>query len=91
MAGLAVAARVGQLRAREAELQVRVQKALADIRRLQALLPICAWCKKVRDDAGYWKGIEAYLQDHGVAEITHGMCPECLARYDPHAGGPSGT
>lgn len=90
VAGLAFAARVRRLRAREAELQVRVQRALADIRQLEGLLPLCAWCKKVRDDAGYWKGIEVYLRDHGVADVSHGMCPDCVARHFPGAADPGG-
>lgn len=59
--------------ARNAELQ----RALAEVRRLSGLLPICAWCKKVRDDKGYWKQIEAYVQEHSEAAFSHGICPEC--------------
>jgi hypothetical protein len=40
------------------------------------LIPICAWCKKIRDDTGYWQQLEAYLRDHSDAELSHGICPE---------------
>jgi hypothetical protein len=43
-------------------------------------MPICAWCKKVRDDSGYWSQIEVYLKEHTEAEFSHGICPECRAK-----------
>jgi len=55
-----------------------LQDALTKIKRLQGLLPICASCKKIRDDKGYWNELEAYISDHSEAEITHGFCPDCL-------------
>jgi DNA-binding NtrC family response regulator len=54
-----------------------LQKAFAEIKTLSGLLPVCAWCKKVRDDSGYWSAIEVYIREHSQAEITHGICPEC--------------
>jgi PleD family two-component response regulator len=58
----------------------RLQEALDNIKTLKGLLPICANCKKIRDDQGYWKQIEAYIEDHSDALFTHGLCPECLKR-----------
>jgi len=55
-----------------------LQDALVKIKRLRGLLPICASCKKIRDDKGYWNELEAYISDHSEAEITHGFCPDCL-------------
>ncbi|MCG8617235.1 MAG: hypothetical protein MI802_13530 [Desulfobacterales bacterium] len=55
----------------------RLEKALSDVKTLTGLLPICAHCKKVRDDTGYWNQIETYIQEHSEAEFSHGMCPEC--------------
>jgi len=55
-----------------------LQDALSKIKRLQGLLPICASCKKIRDDKGYWNELEAYISEHSEAEITHGFCPDCL-------------
>ena len=53
-----------------------LQEALATIKTLQGILPICASCKKVRDDKGYWKQIESYISEHSEAEFSHGYCPE---------------
>jgi PAS domain S-box-containing protein len=54
-----------------------LQDALASIKTLKGLIPICASCKKVRDDEGYWHQVEVYIQDHSDADISHGICPEC--------------
>ncbi len=51
--------------------------ALSKVNTLSGLLPICAWCKKLRNDEGYWKSVEEYISEHTGAEFTHGMCPEC--------------
>ncbi|HSR99155.1 MAG TPA: two-component regulator propeller domain-containing protein [Kofleriaceae bacterium] len=69
--------RVRQLRVRAAELHQRVQEAIGELKVLSGLLPICAWCKKVRDDGGYWSKIEAYLAARTDAQFTHGICPDC--------------
>ena len=53
---------------------------------LRGLLPICAWCKKVRDDQGYWNQIEAYIATHSQAEFSHSICPECDAKLQEPAG-----
>jgi PAS domain-containing protein len=67
-----------------------LQKALADIRTLRGLLPICAGCKKIRDDKGYWQGLEQYLSEHAEVQFSHGLCPDCLGKYYPAAeGGPA--
>jgi PAS domain S-box-containing protein len=58
-----------------------LQDALANIRTLRGLIPICAWCKRIRNDRGYWEQLELYLGDHSDAEFTHGMCPDCLTKY----------
>ncbi len=55
-------------------------RAKDEVSRLSRLLPICAWCKNVRDDEGYWRQIEAYMSAHSGAEFTHGICPPCEAR-----------
>ena len=60
-----------------------LRSALANIRTLEGLLPICASCKRIRDDKGYWNQIETYISRHSRAEFTHGICPECFARLYP--------
>lgn len=54
-----------------------LEEALAKVKTLEGLLPICAWCKKVRNDTGYWEQIERYISAHSNAAFTHGVCPEC--------------
>ncbi|MFH0823678.1 MAG: response regulator, partial [Pseudomonadota bacterium] len=61
----------------------RLQGALAEVKRLSGLLPICASCKKIRDDKGYWRQIEAYIRDHSEADFSHSICPECAKRLYP--------
>ena len=60
-----------------------LQEALAKVKTLTGLLPICASCKKIRDDKGYWNQIEAYIRDHSEAEFSHGICPECMKKPYP--------
>ncbi len=55
----------------------KLQEALENIQTLSGLLPICASCKKIRDDKGYWNQIEGYIQKHSAAQFSHGICPEC--------------
>lgn len=64
---------------RERQLVQRVEQALAEVKQLSGLLPICAWCKKIRDDHGSWGNLEAYVTQHTEAEFTHCICPECAA------------
>jgi hypothetical protein len=81
--GAAYHLRVRQLKAHERELQRRVDEALAKIKILSGMLPICSNCKKVRDDQGYWSQIESYIKEHSDTKITHGICPECLKLLYP--------
>jgi response regulator RpfG family c-di-GMP phosphodiesterase len=60
-----------------------LQKALAQIKTLSGLLPICASCKKIRDDQGYWTQLEHYISEHSEAVFTHGCCPECMKKLYP--------
>lgn len=63
------------------QLIAELQSALAQVKSLHGLLPICASCKKVRDDQGYWTQVEVYVMNHSEAEFTHGICPDCLQQY----------
>lgn len=60
-----------------------LRDAMARIKTLSGSLPTCAWCRKVRDDDGYWKKVETYIEEHSDAFFTHGICPECLQKNDP--------
>lgn len=84
----------GELRARvqvgirvlelQQALSQRVQEleeALSRVKTLQGLLPICSYCKKIRDDRNYWQQVEGYISDHSEIQFSHGICPDCYARY----------
>lgn len=58
-----------------------LEKALAEVETLSGLLPICASCKKIRDDKGYWNLLETYIETHSQATFSHGMCPECMDKF----------
>jgi ligand-binding sensor domain-containing protein len=78
--------RARRLEASERELKARVDEALSRVKTLKGLVPICAHCKKVRDDRGYWNAIDSYLRENSDAEVSHDRCPECVARdADPGA------
>jgi len=71
------------LREREAALEQVLrekEQILAQVRELTGLLPVCAWCRKVRDDDGYWFQFEEYVKGHTKAEFTHGICPDCKSK-----------
>jgi PAS domain S-box-containing protein len=61
----------------------QLQEALAKVKTLSGLLPMCASCKRIRDDKGYWQQIEAYIRDHSEAEFSHSVCPECAKKLYP--------
>ena len=66
----------------EREMLVRqLQGALAEVRTLRGFLPICAYCKSIRDDENYWQSLEAYLSKHTDTQLTHGICPACYAKF----------
>ena len=61
----------------------KLTKALAEVKQLSGFLPICASCKKIRDDKGYWNQIESYISQHSEAKFSHGICPECAKKLYP--------
>ena len=71
------------LNGRSVRLLVEPRETLAEVKILGGLLPICAGCKKIRDDQGYWNQVEVYIQKHTNAKFTHGMCPVCIKKYYP--------
>jgi PAS domain S-box-containing protein len=60
------------------QLISELKKALSEVKTLSGLLPICASCKKIRDDRGYWNQLEAYFHEHSEVKFSHGICPECV-------------
>jgi hypothetical protein len=74
-------ARRNETEQRRLALIGELRHALAEIKTLKGIVPICMHCKKIRDDAGYWNQLEQYLRDHSDAEFSHGICPECMTKY----------
>jgi hypothetical protein len=72
-------------------VSARLAEALEHVKTLHGLLPICAWCKRIRDDQGYWNQVEAYIRAHSDADFTHGICPKCLEWNKPKRAGASKT
>ena len=67
----------------QAKLVIELQDALNEVKKLSGMLPICASCKKIRDDKGYWNQIEKYLSEHAEVNFTHGICPQCMTKLYP--------
>lgn len=84
-ARLTVAADVVTLQTTLARRVVELEQALSHIKTLHGLLPICAWCKKIRDDGNYWRQVEDYVSRHTGARFTHGICPSCEHDLDNEA------
>ena len=78
-----------RIREKEAAEQERnryveeLQEALKEVKQLSGMLPICASCKKIRDDKGYWNQIESYIGAHSEAKFSHGICPDCVKKLYP--------
>jgi hypothetical protein len=70
-----------RIEAERERLIAELRDALAQVRTLSGLLPVCAWCKKIRDDQGEWKSMEEFLSNHSDAEFTHSMCQECFTLH----------
>ena len=79
LVGLRIVRLQNEVRLRMTELE----EALSRIKKLQGLLPICASCKSIRDDKGYWNQIEVYIQEHSGADFSHGICPSSARRLYP--------
>jgi DNA-binding response OmpR family regulator len=92
-ARLGVGRRVVELQQSLAERVAELERTLAQVKRLQGLIPICAWCKRVRNDTNYWQQVEEYLGQNSEVRFSHGICPACFAEragelaVEPAAGG----
>lgn len=67
---------------REQAVQER-ERAVSEVKTLRGLLPICAGCKKIRDENGLWRPVESYIHEHSEADFSHGLCPECMEKIYP--------
>lgn len=72
-------------------LIAKLQTALTQVKTLTGLLPVCAWCKKIRDDGGYWQEVEAYVTIHSNAQVTSSLCPDCKHTHFPDLASPPPT
>jgi DNA-binding response OmpR family regulator len=86
-ARLHVGVQIVQLQQTLAQRVRELEESLAQVRRLQGLIPICAWCKKVRNDQNYWQQVEDYVGQHSDARFSHGICPECFKEQTAANGG----
>jgi len=80
-ARLQVGVRIIALQRSLADRVRELENALARVKQLQGLLPICCYCKKIRDDKNYWQQVENYISEHSEAQFTHGICPSCIEKY----------
>ena len=60
-----------------------LREASKEIKTLRGILPFCSFCKKIRDDKGYWEQVDIYIEKYSHADVTHGVCPDCMRRYYP--------
>jgi DNA-binding response OmpR family regulator len=74
-------ARIVQLQMYLSQRVKELETAMARVKQLQGLLPICAYCKRIRDDRNYWQQVEAYISTRTEAQFSHGVCPECSERW----------
>jgi CheY-like chemotaxis protein len=76
-----------EMEAERRTLMRKLQEAMDEIKTLSGIIPICASCKKIRNDAGYWEAVEEYIEHHSDAQFSHGVCPECAAKLYPELNG----
>jgi hypothetical protein len=85
MVGFQVLAAFGMVGMVIDRMRTRAEESDQRVQSLEGLLPICAYCKKIRDKGGAWHTIESYIEDHSTAEFSHGICPECFRNHKPDA------
>jgi CheY-like chemotaxis protein len=81
LARVSVGVRVVTLQRMLAERVKSLEEALSNVKQLQGLLPICSYCKSIRDDQNYWRRVETYISDHSDVRFSHSFCPDCYERY----------
>lgn len=80
---VATAKAIAAYQAERERLIAELQVSHTEVKTLRGILPICAWCKNVRDDHGYWKQVEQYVHEHTEADFSHTICPKCIERHYP--------
>lgn len=66
----------------------RLEASLAEVKTLREILPICSYCRKIRDDENYWHSVEEYISEHTRSRFSHGICPDCMAsEIEPYFSG----
>jgi K+-sensing histidine kinase KdpD len=78
--------RIREMLRAQYKISEELQTALSEVKTLTGLLPICASCKKIRNDSGYWQKLEEYIEKHTTAQFTHGLCNECAAKMLAEVG-----
>ena len=81
LARVSVGARMVALQQTLADRVRRLEEALSKVKQLQGLLPICSYCKRIRDDQNYWQQVESYITVHSGVQFSHSYCPECFEKY----------
>jgi len=81
IARLRVGFRIVELQNSLAERVRELEEALSRVKQLQGLLPICSYCKKIRDDSNYWQQVEGYIAEHSGVRFSHSVCPECFEKF----------
>ena len=81
LARLKVGIRINELQTALTERVAELQEALEHIKTLKGILPICSYCKKIRDDQNYWQQVENYISQYSQVEFTHGVCPDCYNKH----------
>jgi response regulator RpfG family c-di-GMP phosphodiesterase len=76
-----VGARVVALQQTLADRVRRLEEALSNVKQLQGLLPMCSYCKRIRDDQNYWQQVESYISVHSGVQFSHSYCPDCYEKY----------
>jgi len=87
MTGLHLLAAFGMVAMIVDKIQIRAEETEKLVRSLEGLLPICSYCKKIKDEHNQWQVLELYIENHSKAEFSHGICPECLKKYHPEYQG----
>ena len=81
LARISVGTRVITLQQTLADRVRRLEEALSNVKQLQGLLPMCSYCKRIRDDQNYWQQVESYISVHSGVQFSHSYCPDCFDRY----------